>query len=60
MRNKSHRIEVRISEAIFKKFIAICDVNGRAKTSMIESLIEGEYKRNAKYRDQYYINIDKK
>lgn len=56
---KKWRINIRISEMMLRKFLAICAVNGKNRTKMIEDLISAEYDRNKKYGTQYYSDLDK-
>lgn len=56
---KKWRINIRISEGILRKFLAICKVNGKNRTKMIEDLISAEYDRQKKYGAQYYSDLDK-
>ena len=60
MRKKRNRIEIRVSELIFRKLAAIVSVSGKTRTALIEDLIEAEYEKNKKYRDKYYADLEKK
>lgn len=60
MRKKRNRIEIRVSELIFRKLAAIVAVSGKTRTALIEDLIETEYEKNKKYRDKYYADLEKK
>lgn len=46
---KTKRIDVRLSEMVFKKLLAICGVTGCSTTRTIENLIENEYRKDSKY-----------
>ena len=59
MRNKGNRVEVRVSELIFRKLAAIVAVSGKTKTAVIEDLIGAEYEKSKKYRDRYYADLEK-
>lgn len=57
--NKLWRINIRVSETILRKFLAIMAVNGKNRTNIIEDLISAEYDRNKKYETQYYSDLNK-
>lgn len=48
---KTKRVQIRLSEMIFKKLMAICGATGRSATRAIEDLIENEYRKDSKYWD---------
>lgn len=54
---KRFRITIRTTEMLLRKFLAICAVNKKNRTQMIEDLISAEYDRNRKYTTQYYADL---
>lgn len=58
-KNKTKRIGIRLSSVLFRKLVAICKINKKSKTAIIEELILSEYEKNKKYEEWYYNNLDK-
>lgn len=59
MKNKNHEIKIRCTENLFRKLLAICEVTGKTKTSIIEDLILIEYAKNKKYEEKFYEHFKK-
>lgn len=48
---KTKRVGIRLSEMAFKKLMAICGVNSKTVTNIIEDFIETEYRKDSRYWD---------
>lgn len=57
--NKTREVKIRCTETLFRKLLAICKVTGKTRTAVIEDLIASEFKKNMKYSNQYYADLNK-
>lgn len=59
MKRKTNRIQLRLDDSKKRKLDAICRINGKNRTSVIENLIEFEYQKDKKYEDAYFNILNK-
>ncbi len=59
MKVKRNRLNIRISDIVERRLLAICEVTGKTKTKVIEDLIASEYNKKREYNDQYYKILDR-
>lgn len=61
MNKKRERyITIRVTEAMFQKILAMCDVTGKTKTGLLRDLIAREYGKNKEYERRYLDNLNER
>lgn len=59
-KKRERHITIRVTEVMFQKILAMCDVTGKTKTGFLRDLIAREYGKNKEYERRYLDNLNER